>query len=81
MGLAGLWDAPRPGRRRKWLPENMAVISEKLETEQRTYSSGLLEVGKSFEYGLALKSFKSESYILTKKEIKKESNLRKSYAN
>jgi transposase len=39
MGLAGLWDAPRPGRRRKWLPENMAVISEKLETEQRTYSS------------------------------------------
>ena len=24
---------------------------------------GLLEVGKSFDYGLALKSFKSESYI------------------
>ena len=39
LGLAGLWDAPRPGRRRKWLPENMAKISEKLETEPRTYSS------------------------------------------
>ena len=39
LGLAGLWDAPRPGRRRKWLPEQIEKISEKLETEQRTYSS------------------------------------------
>ncbi len=38
-GLVGLWDGTRSGRRRKWLPENMALISKKLETEQRTYSS------------------------------------------
>jgi transposase len=39
MGLGGLWDAPRPGRKRKWLPSALSQIEEKLETEQRTYSS------------------------------------------
>jgi len=39
LGLAGLWDARRPGRRRKWLPEQLETLCEKLETEQRTYSS------------------------------------------
>ncbi|AFY76863.1 MAG: helix-turn-helix domain-containing protein [Hydrococcus sp. C42_A2020_068] len=39
LGLARLWDAPRPERRRKWLPEQIETLCEKLETEQRTYSS------------------------------------------
>ncbi len=39
IGLMGLWDAPRSGRKRKWLPENIEVITEKLDREQRTYNS------------------------------------------
>jgi len=39
LGLGGLWDAPRPGRKRKWLSSDLSQIFEKLETEQRTYSS------------------------------------------
>ncbi|MGK7885993.1 MAG: hypothetical protein AB4057_15390 [Crocosphaera sp.] len=31
--------------------------------EERLNICGLLEIGKGFEYGLALKSFKSDSYI------------------
>ena len=46
-----------------------AKIGEQKKIEQtkkkgkRLNICGLLEVGQSFEYGLALKSFKSESYI------------------
>ena len=46
-----------------------ARIGEQKRIEQtkkkgrRLNICGLLEVGKSFDYGLALKSFKSESYI------------------
>ena len=46
-----------------------AKIGEQKRIEQtkkkgrRLNICGLLEVGKSFEYGLALKSFKSESYV------------------
>ncbi len=44
-GLMGLWDAPRSGRKRKWLPENIEVITEKLDKEQRTYNTRqLLEI-------------------------------------
>ena len=39
LGLMGLWDAPRSGRKRKWLPENIEPIAEKLEKDQRTYNS------------------------------------------
>lgn len=38
-GLIGLWDAPRSGRKRKWQPENIEEITEKLDKEQRTYNS------------------------------------------
>lgn len=38
-GLMGLWDAPRSGRKRKWCLQNIELITEKLEKEQRTYSS------------------------------------------
>lgn len=38
-GLEGLWDAPRPGRNKKWLTSDIAAIEEKLEIEQRTYNS------------------------------------------
>jgi transposase len=45
VGLMGLWDAPRSGRKRKWQPENIEEITEKLEKEQRTYNSRqLLEI-------------------------------------
>ncbi len=39
LGLMGLWDAPRSGRKRKWQPENIEVIAEKLDCDQRTYNS------------------------------------------
>lgn len=38
-------------------------IEQTQKKGKRLNICGLLEVGKSFEYGLALKSFKSESYI------------------
>jgi transposase len=38
-GLIGLWDAQRSGRKRKWCHQTLEVITEKLEKEQRTYSS------------------------------------------
>jgi len=38
-------------------------IEQTKKKGKRLNICGLLEVGKSFEYGLALKSFKSESYI------------------
>lgn len=38
-------------------------IEQPKKKGKRLNICGLLEVGKSFEYGLALKSFKSESYI------------------
>lgn len=37
--ISGLEDSPKPGRRRKWQPEDLAEIEQKLETEPRTYSS------------------------------------------
>ena len=44
-GLMGLWDAPRSGRKRKLLPENIELITEKLDKEQRTYNTRqLLEI-------------------------------------
>lgn len=39
LGLMGLCDAPRSGRKRKWQPENIEVIAEKLDKDQRTYNS------------------------------------------
>ena len=45
MGLMGLWDAHRSGRKRKWQPENLEEITGKLEKEPRTYNSRqLLEI-------------------------------------
>jgi transposase len=45
VGLMGLWDAPRSGRKRKWQPENIEEITKKLDKEQRTYNSRqLLEI-------------------------------------
>ena len=45
IGLMGLWDSPRSGRKRKWQPENIAEITEKLDKEKRTYNSRqLLEI-------------------------------------
>ena len=38
-------------------------IEQSKKKGRRLNICGLLEVGRSFEYGLALKSFKSESYI------------------
>ena len=38
-GLMGLWDAPRSGRKRKWQPENIEEITEKIDKEQRTYNT------------------------------------------
>ena len=38
-------------------------IEQSKKKGKRLNICGLLDVGKSFEYGLALKSFKSESYI------------------
>ncbi len=39
QGLTGLWDAPRAGRKKKWMSEDLAEIESKLDTEQRIYNS------------------------------------------
>jgi transposase len=39
VGLMGLWDATRSGKKRKWQPENIEEITEKIDKEQRTYNS------------------------------------------
>ena len=45
LGLMGLWDERRSGRRRKWQPENIEEITIKLDKEQRTYNTRqLLEI-------------------------------------
>ncbi len=36
IGLMGLWDAPRSGRKRKWSRESIEEITEKIDKEQRT---------------------------------------------
>jgi transposase len=39
LGLVGLWDAQKSGRKRKWMPEDLAEIESKLDEEPRTYNS------------------------------------------
>ena len=39
LGLVGLWDAQKSGRKRKWMPEDLAKIESKLDEDQRTYNS------------------------------------------
>ncbi len=39
QGLSGLWDAPRPGRKRRWQEADLGYLEDCLEQEQRTYSS------------------------------------------
>ena len=39
QGIAGLWDAFRKGRKKKWHPVDIAEIEKKLATEPRSYSS------------------------------------------
>jgi transposase len=38
-GLGGLWDAPRPGAKRRWQPEDMEYLEECLRDSQHTYNS------------------------------------------
>ncbi len=71
-GLMGLWDAPRSGRKRKWCPQNMELITEKLDKEQRTYSSRQLLVILSQETQVHL----SERQLrrILKKKLSMEKN-------
>lgn len=39
QGLEGLWDAARSGRNRKWSREALEEIEQKLDQEERSYSS------------------------------------------
>lgn len=39
QGLGGLWDAPRPGAKRRWQAEDMAYLEECLRSEPHTYNS------------------------------------------
>lgn len=41
QGLGGLWDAPKPGVKRRWQPEDMVYLESLLE-EDRTYNSAQL---------------------------------------
>jgi transposase len=38
-GLGGLWDAPRPGARRRWQEQDMEYLEKCLREEQHTYNS------------------------------------------
>lgn len=39
LGLIGLWDAPKSGRKRKWRREDLVEIESVLDKDQRTYNS------------------------------------------
>jgi transposase len=39
QGLGGLWDAPRPGAKKRWQSEDLEYLESKLRQEQRTYNS------------------------------------------
>jgi transposase len=39
VGLMGLWDATRSGRKEKWCRKTIELITEKLDKEQRTYNT------------------------------------------
>jgi transposase len=38
-GLGGLWDAPRPGAKRRWQPGDMEYLEGCLRDNQHTYNS------------------------------------------
>lgn len=38
-GLGGLWDAPHPGAKRRWQPDDIEYLERCLRAEQRTYNS------------------------------------------
>jgi len=38
-GLGGLWDAPHPGAKRRWHPDDIDYLENCLRNEQRTYNS------------------------------------------
>ncbi len=38
-GLGGLWDAPHPGAKRRWHPEDLDYLETCLREEGRTYNS------------------------------------------
>lgn len=38
-GLGGLWDAPHPGAKRRWHPDDIEYLESCLREEQRTYNS------------------------------------------
>lgn len=38
-GLGGLWDAPHPGAKRRWQPEDIEYLEGCLREEQHTYNS------------------------------------------
>ncbi len=42
LGLAGLWNARRSGRKPKWRPEDIESVEAVLAKEQRTYNSSQL---------------------------------------
>lgn len=39
QGLGGLWDAPRPGAKPRWQPEDIEYLETCIREEQRTYNS------------------------------------------
>lgn len=39
QGLGGLWDAPRPGFKKRWQSEDLEYLESCLRQEQRTYNS------------------------------------------
>ena len=38
-GLGGLWDAPHPGAKKRWRPEDLDYLETCLREENRTYNS------------------------------------------
>ena len=39
QGLGGLWDAPRPGRRRKWQEADIVHLEQSLQQEAQTHNA------------------------------------------
>lgn len=53
-GLGGLWDAPGRGMKRRWSEADLRYLEERLEQDQRTYTSAQLSALLEQERGIKL---------------------------
>ncbi len=70
----GLFDAPRPGRKRKWKEEDIEYLENCIESDERTYNSRQLSEKLLLERGLALSAERIRKILKKKTGAGKEQN-------